>query len=199
MSIAFELSAAVELSTAGVYVQDHYLDAPQVQALLSCLEARREQGAFQAARVGKALTLRRDAGVRGDFTCWLQEPLFAAERELLDRLEQLRLALNRDLYLGLFDLELHYAWYPPGAGYERHVDQSLGDSTRQLSLVLYLNDTWSAAAGGELRIFDNDGSFRDFAPQGGRLVCFRTPQREHSVLPASRDRFSLSGWFRTRD
>jgi SM-20-related protein len=170
-----------------------------VQALLSCLHARRGQGAFHAARVGKALTLRHDAGVRGDLTCWLEEPLFAAERELLDGLEQLRLALNRELYLGLFDLELHYAWYPPGAGYERHVDQPQGGTTRQLSLVLYLNETWSAAAGGELRIFDRDGGYRDIAPQGGRLVCFRTPQREHGVLPASRDRFSLSGWFRTRD
>jgi SM-20-related protein len=192
------MSIAAALRAAGVCVQDHYLDASQVQALLSCLETRREQGAFHAARVGKAQTLRRDTGVRGDLTCWLQEPLHTAERELLEGLEELRLALNRELYLGLFDLELHYAWYPPGAGYERHVDQAQGDSTRQLSLVLYLNEPWSAAAGGELRIFDGDGGHRDIAPQGGRLVCFRTPQREHGVLPASRDRFSLSGWFRTR-
>jgi SM-20-related protein len=191
------MNVAAALRAAGVCVQDHYLDALQVQALLSCLQARREQGAFQAARVGKAQTLRRDAGVRGDLTCWLQEPLYAAERELLDGLEQLRLELNREFYWGLFDLELHYAWYPPGAGYERHVDQAMGDSTRQLSLVLYLNEVWSAAAGGELRIFD-DGGYRDIAPQGGRLVCFRSPQREHAVLPARRDRFSLSGWFRTR-
>jgi SM-20-related protein len=193
-----EASAVAELGTAGVYVQDHYLDEAKVQALLSCLHARRGQGAFQAARMGKGHTLRHDAGVRGDFTCWLQEPLFAAEQDLLNGLEQLRLALTRDLYLGLFDLELHYAWYPPGAGYERHVDQALGDSTRQLSLVLYLNQAWSTEAGGALRIFGHDGGYRDIAPLGGRLVCFRTPQREHGVLPASRDRFSLSGWFRTR-
>jgi SM-20-related protein len=192
------MSAAAELHAAGVWVQDLYLDALQVRALLSCLHARREQGDFRAARVGRAQSLRRDADVRGDLTCWLQEPLFAAERELLDGLEQLRLVLNRELYLGLFDLELHYAWYPPGAGYGRHVDQALGDSTRELSLVLYLNEAWSAADGGQLRIFERDGDYRDIAPQGGRLVCFRTPQREHGVLPASRDRFSLSGWFRRR-
>jgi SM-20-related protein len=103
------------------------------------------------------------------------------------------------LLLGLFDLELHYAWYPPGMAYQRHVDQPFGTSTRQVSLVLYLNEAWGDEVGGELRFYEKDGTRRDIAPLGGRLVCFRTPGREHGVLPASRDRYSLSGWFRLRD
>ena len=51
------------------------------------------------------------------------EPLFDAEQALLLRLEELRLQFNRDLFLGIFDLELHYAWYAPGTFYARHVDQ----------------------------------------------------------------------------
>jgi len=61
-----------------------------------------------------------------------------------------------------------------------------------------LNEGWTPAAGGELRIFDAAGGHRDIEPIAGRLVCFLTPGREHAVLPTRRDRFSISGWFRKR-
>ncbi len=192
------MNVAAALGAADVHVQDRYLNTPQVNALRKCVLARRARGGFRAAKVGSQQNLRRDAQVRGDATCWLSEPLYPAERQLLERLEELRLALNRDLLLGLFDLELHYAWYPPGMAYERHLDQPLGTSRRQVSLVLYLNEAWSSDAGGELRFYEKDGTQRDIAPIGGRLVCFHTPGREHGVLPADRDRFSVSGWFRLR-
>jgi SM-20-related protein len=38
----------------------------------------------------------------------------------------------------------------------------------------------------------------DIEPLGGRLVCFLTAGREHEVLPAGRERLSISGWFRAR-
>lgn len=192
------MNIAAALSGADIYVQDRFLNATQVSALLDCALKRREQGGFREARVGSRQNLRRDPAVRGDTTCWFREPVYPAERELLERLEELRLTLNRELLLGLFDLELHYAWYPPGMGYERHVDQPLGIAARQVSLIMYLNEDWSPDAGGELRFYERDGSHRDIAPLGGRLVCFRTPGREHGVLPALRDRFSVSGWFRVR-
>jgi SM-20-related protein len=116
----------------------------------------------------------------------------------LREFEQLRLELNRRAYLGLFDLELHYAWYPPGAGYQRHVDQPHGRAQRRVSVLLYLNEAWTPAAGGELRMFDAAGH-RDIEPVAGRLVCFLTANREHAVLPTQRDRLSISGWFRARD
>jgi SM-20-related protein len=118
---------------------------------------------------------------------------------LLQELERLRLELNRETLLGLFELELQYAWYPPGTGYARHVDQPHGRTQRQVSLVLYLNEGWTPAAGGELRIFDAADGHRDIEPIAGRLVCFLTPGRAHAVLPTQRDRLSVSGWFRARD
>ena len=54
--------------------------------------------------------------------------------------------------LGLLDLEIHYAWYPPGAAYARHVDRPHGRSARRVSLALYLNERRSPADGGALRI-----------------------------------------------
>ena len=180
-------------------IRDGFLAPAQVRALAGCANLRRARGDFSAAGIGGGRTLQRRPKIRGDSTCWIAAPLFAQEQHLLDELEKLRLELNRDGFLGLFELELHYAWYPTGTGYARHVDQPQGRAQRKVSLVLYLNEDWQPQAGGELRIFDAADGYRDIEPIGGRLVHFLTAQREHAVLPTMRDRLSVAGWFRGRD
>ncbi len=193
------MSIDADLGIDGVSVWDQFLARPQIRALLDCARLHRERGDFEAARIGGGRRLQRREDIRGDSICWIVPPPLPAEQSLLEQLERLRLDLNREAGLGLFELELHYAWYPPGAGYARHVDQPQGRAQRRVSLVLYLNEDWTPAAGGELRIFDAAGGHRDIEPLAGRLVCFFTPGREHAVLPTQRDRLSISGWFRTRD
>ena len=163
----------------GLAVGDHFLSAAQVAALAGCAAVRRERGDFAEARIGTGRTLRRRADIRGDSICWLEEPLFPAERELNSVFERLRRRLNESLFLGLCDVELHYAWYPPGARYARHVDQPQGRAARRLSSIVYLNETWRAADGGNLRCFSDEGTSRDIFPKGGRLVTFLTEGREH--------------------
>jgi SM-20-related protein len=189
---------AATLVRDGVSVRDGFLERSALAALAECARTRQARGEFAAACVGAGPARRRREQIRGDSICWLAEPLFTAESQLLSAFEALRLAVNREATLGLFDLELHYACYPPGAHYERHVDQPHGGAERQISLVLYLNADWQPAQGGALRLFDAQGGHRDVAPLGGRLVCFLTDGCEHAVLPASRERSSLSGWFRRR-
>jgi SM-20-related protein len=179
-------------------VQDGFLAPARIRRLIQCAEQRQAQGAFHTGRVGAGGQRQTRAEIRGDSTCWLSEPLFDAERALLRDLEALRLGLNREGYLGLFDLEAHFAHYPVGAAYARHVDQLQGSGERRVSVVLYLNETWTPDAGGELRVFDSAGGHRDIEPIAGRLVYFLTAGREHAVLPTQRDRWSISGWFRTR-
>jgi SM-20-related protein len=183
----------------GIAIQDRFLEPAQIHSLVQCAHLRRARGDFSAARVGSGQTLQRFEEIRGDSTCWIAEPLLSAEMDLLAQFERLRLGLNRAARLGLFELELHYAWYPPGAGYARHVDQPRGRAQRQVSLVLYLNDGWTPQAGGELRIYDAADRHRDVEPIAGRLVCFLTPGRAHAVLPTRRDRLSVTGWLRTRE
>jgi SM-20-related protein len=183
----------------GISVRDQFLAPSQVRALVECAHLRHARREFGVARIGSGRGLRRREDIRGDSICWITPPLWPAEQALLGELERLRLELNREAMLGLFELELHYAWYPPGAGYARHVDQPQGRTQRRVSLVLYLNQDWIPAAGGELRIFDPAHGHRDIEPIAGRLVCFFTPGREHAVLPTQTDRLSVSGWFRTRD
>src|SRR5580692_6275796 len=193
------MSVDAGLTDHGVAIQDHLLAPPQIRSLMECAHLRHARGEFAGARIGNARSLQRRGEIRGDATCWIAAPLLAAEQMLLEELERLRLTLNRAAQLGLFELELHYAWYPPGAGYARHVDQPHARAQRQVSLVLYLNEGWTPGAGGELRIFDAAGAHRDIEPIAGRLACFLTPGRAHAVLPTQRDRVSVNGWFRARE
>ncbi|MGC1388576.1 MAG: 2OG-Fe(II) oxygenase [Steroidobacteraceae bacterium] len=189
----------IDLRTGDIVVRDEFLTPAQVRALIDCADMRRERGGFAAARIGAGTSVRRREEIRGDSTCWLIEPLYAPERQLFRTLEELRLQLNRSAFLGLFESEWHYAWYPPGAGYARHIDQPRGRETRRVSLVLYLNEQWQSSDGGELRMFADDGGYRDIEPVGGRAVAFLSGRREHAVMATRRGRLSLTGWFRSRE
>jgi SM-20-related protein len=188
-----------QLRADGMSVSDGFLLPPDVRALAECAALRRARGEFVAARIGADSSLQRREDLRGDLICWLAGALLPAETQVLGALEQLRLCLNEGAYLGLLDLEIHYAWYPPGAAYARHVDQPQGRSARRVSLALYLNERRSPADGGALRIQGDDGRFRDIEPAGGRLVLFLSESREHEVLLTQVPRLSLTGWFRGRE
>lgn len=189
---------AAAVCAQGLIALDHYADAALVRDLAACAQSRWDRGEFAAARIGPAGAAQRHDEIRSDRICWLTEPLQPAEAEVLRGFEQLRLALNREATLGLFELEAHYARYDPGAGYARHVDLPLGWDQRRVSLVLYLNSEWQPEHGGILRIFDGARVVREIMPVGGRLVCFLSSGLEHEVLPALRARLSLTGWFRRR-
>jgi SM-20-related protein len=193
------VSVSGDLIGRGISIQDDFVPPAQVQDLIECLEARRARGDFAPARIGAGESLQRRVDIRGDSICWLNPPLLAAEARLLEAFEQLRLQFNRGAFLGLFELELHYAAYPAGLGYARHIDQPRGNNRRKVSVVLYLNREWTEGLGGELRIFGEAHEHIDVQPLAGRLVCFLTEGREHCVLSASRERLSITGWFGTRD
>ncbi|HMH29942.1 MAG TPA: 2OG-Fe(II) oxygenase [Steroidobacteraceae bacterium] len=190
---------SADLRASGISIRDQFVSGADVLALRECARTRELRGDFAPARIGRQGAERRRDHIRGDFTCWLSEPLLRAERLLMRRLEELRLQMNRDAFLGLFELELHYARYPAGAAYSRHVDQPMGSTQRKVSLVLYLNQDWQPTDGGILRIHITDDQFVDVEPIAGRLVCFLTPGREHEVLQAQCERLSISGWFRGRE
>lgn len=198
-SVGAHLGVSADLRTGGISIRDQFASAAEVLALRECARARAARGDFAPARIGRPGAERRRNHIRGDFTCWLSEPLLPPERHLMQRMEELRLQLNRDAFLGLFELELHYARYSTGAAYSRHVDQPMGSTQRKLSLVLYLNPGWQSTDGGVLRIHNVGDGFVDVEPIAGRLVCFLTPGREHEVLQARRERLSISGWLRGRE
>ncbi|NQD94839.1 2OG-Fe(II) oxygenase [Pseudomonas sp. CrR25] len=176
------------------------LFAPSTLTLELADECRKRaaRGALTPAGVGRGGAQEVREGVRGDQIEWLE----SGQSEVCDRylalLDTLRQALNQGLYLGLADYEGHFALYPPGAFYRKHLDRFRDDDRRAVSTVLYLNPDWQAEQGGALRLYLRDGTTRDIAPQAGGLVVFLSAEMAHEVLPASRERLSLTGWFRRR-
>lgn len=170
------------------------------RALAVEVRARHAGGGLRAAGVGTGERRRMASDVRGDQICWLETTSVSVpQQDALSRLDALRWTLNRELQLGLFEFESHFARYPPGAGYRRHHDQHRGSQARVLSCVLYLNSDWRAEDEGQLRLYLDDkagrGGYCEVLPEGGTLVCFLSERFWHEVLPARRERLSLTGWF----
>lgn len=161
------------------------------------------EGAFRRAGVGRGGELRLRPEIRTDQVLWLDPAdCTVVQKRYLHALEQLRLAINRDLLLGLFEFEGHLAVYPPGSYYRRHLDQFKGVGSRTVSCILYLNREWQAEDGGQLRIYthpDDPAYCEEILPVGGRLVTFLSARFLHEVLPARRERWSITGWFKRRD
>jgi SM-20-related protein len=169
----------------------------EARALAQDLRRLQAADALRPAAVGRGQGLHRDTDLRGDATLWLDDPRCGPEAAThLARLEELRVALNRRLFLGVDEVEAHYACYPPGARYGRHRDSFRASDTRVVSLVSYLNDGWTAADGGALRLFLDNGIV-EVMPAAGLGVCFLS-QLEHEVLPAARERLSIAAWMRRR-
>jgi SM-20-related protein len=198
-------SGALERLVDGIASQgwascDEFVDAPLARNLHDHATTLHEQGQFKPAAVGAGERRALRLDVRSDEICWLVDCASPPLREACARFEELRLTLNRALALGLFEHEVHYARYGPGAHYQRHIDHSSGDARRIISTALYLNEHWTPQHGGQLRLHLDQEAPRtiDILPEAGRLVIFLSEQFYHEVLPAERERVSLTGWFRRR-
>jgi SM-20-related protein len=185
------------LTARGYAIGERFVPARQLAQLRARLRTLDARGAFRPAAIGAGAARAVRPALRGDRLCWLEPPYAPPEQALLAAFEGLRVALNRALGLGLFDFECQYAIYPPGARYVRHLDRSPAGAERVVSTVLYLNGSWRAADGGELRLYATPDAL-EIAPCAGTLVLFESARIEHEVRPAGRERLSVAGWFRRR-
>jgi len=175
-------------------VIDHFLSGEEVKDILQSDEFKNGLANFKKAGIGKQQGLQINEGVRGDYIQWLdREKASPSVKVYLDRLGELIQFLNQSLYLSMKDYEVHLTIYPIGTFYKRHLDQFKKDDHRKLSVICYLNTDWTDEHGGQLRMFLPEEHL-DILPVAGRLVCFRSDQIEHEVLPAHRERMSLTGW-----
>ena len=187
-------SIADGLAEHGYAVVDQFLTQDEVNAILAAESFKAENNDFRKAGIGKNEAHQINEAIRGDYIRWLDHRTAPpAVRLYLDRLRELMLHLNRSLYLSLKDFEVHMTVYPSGSFYKRHLDQFKKEDHRRLSVICYLNADWKEQHGGQLRMHF-DGDKVDILPLAGRLVCFRSEMIEHEVLPATRERLSLTGW-----
>lgn len=195
---AASIDAAIDaLATHGWCVLENLLPEAATAALADECAAMHASGALAAARIGRDKTL---STLRGDHTRWFDMAApSAAQRPYVEALEALRVSLHRSLMLGLVENEAHYAVYPPGARYARHLDQPRQLEARVVSVVYYLNAGWREQHGGALRLYLEDGGHHDILPNAGRMVLFLSARFEHEVLPATRERMSIACWMRRRE
>ena len=217
--------AALELAERGWTVLPDFL-APEIIAnLREEAEQFVHEQKFREAGTGRGGNQAVRAGVRSDQILWLNpdEPT-PAQAGYWNAMDDLRQILNRTLFLSLVSLEAHYAVYAPGAFYQKHVDRFQSSDERMISTTLYLNPDWNEVDGGQLRLYAEEGNVAeanaantgqgenveqksihpqaeqhvDVMPLAGTLALFRSDTVPHEVLPATRARFSLTGWFRRR-
>jgi SM-20-related protein len=161
-------------------------------------QVQRHDGLLQPAAIGRAAGRQAAANVRRDKTHWL-EPDSVPVARYLALMEQVRQALNQQLFLGLQEYEAHFARYDAGDFYRRHVDTLRGQRNRVVSCVSYLNPQWQPQWGGQLVLYD--GAQRELSrvlPEAGTMIFFLSEDFPHEVLPANSTRYSIAGWYRVR-
>lgn len=187
---------ATDLRRQGYSVQDDIVPQALLQSLHE-LRLKLDAEAFQRAGIGRKQANQTDSNVRRDRLCWIEGDSDAGA-SWLDWAGGLQRELNRQLLLGLFSFESHFAHYGPGDFYKTHVDAFKGEANRCLSAVLYLNPEWESEWGGQLKLYMDESltSHIHVEPKWGRMVLFLSEDFPHEVLPALRDRYSIAGWFR---
>lgn len=166
---------------------------PSFWQALDRLKHSTAEQSLMAAGTGKGASFQAQS-VRGDRIHWL-EGHTPDEATVLAGLDRLRQALREMLRLPLNEVEAHLAYYPPGAGYAKHLDAFQHNNARLVSLVCYLNPQWEPGHGGCLRLHLEQGPV-DVPPVWGASAIFLSEAVEHEVLPSSVDRWSLACWFR---
>ncbi|SFX29513.1 2OG-Fe(II) oxygenase [Marinospirillum alkaliphilum] len=179
------------------FVAEHYLPEALCTDLLADLQQLHQAAQLSPAGVGRGQEHLLNENIRGDYTHWLDGST-PAQQAYLAIMRELKDTLNRELFLGLFEYECHYAFYPPGAFYQKHLDSFRGRSNRKVTTVLYLNPDWQPADAGEMRVYHPDTGLPllDVPPRSGTLVCFLSEEIPHEALPTTANRASIAGWFR---
>jgi len=192
------------LAEDGYVIVPHFLPHEISEPLVEEIATLWHDGTYRHAAVGRGNDKQVRAEIRSDHVRWIDPgAITAAQRGYWRRMEALRLALNHELFLGLFDFEAHLACFPSGAHYKAHLDRHRQSEDRIISTVIYLNPEWNSDDGGILRLYTDrvagvEGPFTDVIPEFGKLVLFFSGDFWHEVLPAHRERHSITGWFRRR-
>lgn len=181
-------------------VVDGFFSQEEVALLRSNLLVKYEEDRFRKSAIGNKFNEEVIKSIRGDFILWMDESKAdATERLFFDKVNTLISYLNKTCFLGIQQKEFHYAVYPTGTFYKRHLDTFQNDDRRKLSFVFYLNeDPWPVENGGELRLYLEEG-VKDVLPLAGRVVIFESQLLEHEVVVVKKsERLSITGWLKTR-
>jgi len=173
--------------------------------LLNSAENKFNSNQFKVAALARSVTPQLD--LRNDSTFWLDaksSALSDIEAAALQQLGLLAAMLKNHFRVSITEFECHYAVYPVGHYYRKHIDTTAANNKRVFSFVIYLNHSWQPDDGGELQGYAQDVEnkknnqepllFR-IPPKIGTMILFKS-DLEHEVLTTYKKRYSLTGWFR---
>jgi len=192
-----------DISESKYSIVDGFFSPAEVDVLRETLLEKYEEDNFKKAAIGNKTSEMIAKSIRGDFILWINEAEAGeAEKIYFSKINSLVEYLNRTCFMGILTKEFHYAVYPEGTFYKRHLDTFQNDGRRKLSMVCYLNnENWQPENGGELSIYINTVGQEEeikIYPFPGRVVIFESQKLEHEVKPVKVPRLSITGWLKTR-
>ncbi|WP_179999326.1 2OG-Fe(II) oxygenase [Acinetobacter sp. YH12239] len=133
--------------------------------------------------------------IRSDHILWLN-PKLSISHQHIQTLQSLSQILNREFYLGIQEVEAHFACYNPGDFYALHRDNPQDKNGRVISTVFYLHEQWQENWGGQLRLQDKNNQWHIIEPKSNRIALFQSDLL-HEVLVTQHQRLSITAWLRT--
>ena len=177
-----------DLDQQGFTIIDHTYPLDYMSSLLE--ECITNLNHFRNAAIQSGVISK----IRSDHILWIEDDLAIAQQHIgiLRHLSQL---LNLNFYLGIKEVEAHFACYQSGEYYALHRDNPQQKNNRVISSVYYLHQEWQQDWGGELHLQDKNQKWHTIQPLPNRLVLFQSDLL-HEVLVAKHQRLSITAWLR---
>ena len=177
-------------------IAENFLPAPLSQQLKNNLLQLYAANQFIAAGTGNNTVAVYNKQMRSDVIYWLdRKHNNIHENTFFDVMDAFVQELNSTCYTSITSYEFHYALYPTGSFYKKHIDQFKSNNSRQFSMMLYLNEGWQPEDGGELCIHHKNTQ-QKIPPVYGKSVFFKSNVVAHEVLLTHKPRMSITGWLK---
>jgi SM-20-related protein len=195
MEACFETLIAQYIATK-VGVVENFIALPLRTHLAAHVHQLHFDKKLAPAGIGNTQKLQQNQAVRKDFIYWLdRKNNNVHETAFLAQMEAFIGYLNESCYAGITGYEFHYSFYEKGAFYRKHLDQFQDNSSRQFSVISYLNPEWKEEDGGELCVYQEKHT-QKISPIGGTTVFFKSNELLHEVLVTHEPRLSITGWLK---
>lgn len=195
MEDSFEALIASYIATK-VGMVENFIGTSLSKHLTDTILALHQKELLIPAGVGNIQKLQHNQLIRKDIIYWLdRKNNNIYENEFLTQIEAFICYLNESCFAGITGYEFHYSLYEKGAFYRKHLDQFQDNSSRQFSLISYLNLDWRIEDGGELCIYQ-ENNIQKISPTNGKTIFFKSNELVHEVLTTQKQRLSITGWLK---
>lgn len=195
MEDSFEALIASYIATK-VGMVENFIGTSLSKHLTNTILALHQKELLIPAGVGNIQKLQHNQLIRKDIIYWLdRKNNNIYENEFLTQIEAFICYLNESCFAGITGYEFHYSLYEKGAFYRKHLDQFQDNSSRQFSLISYLNLDWKIEDGGELCIYQ-ENNIQKISPTNGKTIFFKSNELVHEVLTTQKQRLSITGWLK---